>query len=91
MKGSLIVLAIFIIGILIGVGGLVPDDLISSELSEILLYLLVVQIGLSLGSGGNLGRIMKNVSLRSLSLPLCTVLGTLFFTAVAEHVSAAGT
>lgn len=83
MKGSLIVLSIFVAGIVLGVSGVVTDALIPAGLSEWLLYALVIQIGISLGYGGNLRKIVNELSLRSLLLPIGTIAGTLLFTAVA--------
>lgn len=83
MRGSLIVLGLFFAGIIIGRFANVPEECVSAELTEWLLYALVVQIGLSLGYGGNLRRIFKEVSLRSLLLPVATVVGSLLFTAIA--------
>lgn len=79
MKGSIIVLCIFLAGIIIGIFGVVPEAWMPAELSEWLLYALVIQIGISLGYGGNLGKILREVSLRSLLLPVCTIAGTLLF------------
>lgn len=83
MKGSLIVLAVFAIGIFIGMSGLIPESFIPAELSEWLLYVLVIQIGLSLGYGGNIRKIMSNISFRTLLLPFGTIVGTLLFTVLA--------
>lgn len=83
MKGSLIVLAIFAAGVLIGILGVLPESEITSQLGEWLLYALVVQIGLSLGYGGNFLKIMKKISFRSMLLPLGTITGTLVFSALA--------
>lgn len=80
MKGSLIVLAVFAIGIFIGMAGLIPESFIPAELSEWLLYALVIQIGLSLGYGGNFRKIMSNISFRTMLLPFGTIVGTLLFT-----------
>lgn len=82
MRGSLIVLGLFFAGILIGRFGNIPESFVSAELTEWLLYALVVQIGLSLGYGGNLRRIFKEVSFRSLLLPVATLVGSLLFTAI---------
>lgn len=83
MKGSLIVLAVFAIGIFIGMAGLIPESFIPAELSEWLLYALVIQIGLTLGYGGNFRKIMSNISFRTMLLPFGTVAGTLLFTVLA--------
>lgn len=83
MKGSLIVLAVFAAGIILGIS--LPDiqSRIPDELSEWLLYALVVQIGVSLGHGSNFSKIIKAVSVRSMILPVATVVGTLIFTVLA--------
>lgn len=80
MKGSLIVLAVFVVGIFIGMADLIPESYIPAELSEWLLYALVIQIGVSLGFGGNFRKIVANISFRTALLPLGTIVGTLIFT-----------
>lgn len=82
MKGSLIVLTLFVAGIAIGISGILPEASISANLTEWLLYALVLQIGLSLGAGGNLRRVVSELSPRALLLPLATVVGTLAMTAI---------
>lgn len=86
MKGSLIVAAIFIAGIVIGMINPSLHSLIPDELSEWLLYALVIQIGLTLGHEGNLRKIIKNISLRSLLLPMGTIGGTLLFSGIAGAI-----
>lgn len=83
MKGSLIVLALFAAGVAVGMAGIIPPGAIPASLGEWLLYALVVQIGLGLGHGGYLKKLFRTVSGPTLLLPLCTVVGTLLFTAVA--------
>lgn len=83
MNSSLIVLALFIAGIAAGMSGAVPGSLIPTELSEWLLYALVIQIGVGLGHGGNLRKLAEGFSFRALLLPLGTIAGTLIFTALA--------
>lgn len=82
MKGSLIVAALFVLGILLGLYGAVSSSFIPDSLTEWLLYALVIQIGLSLGAGGNLRKIASAFSVRELLLPLSTIAGTLLFTAI---------
>lgn len=83
MKGSLIVLAMFVVGIFIGVADLIPESYIPAELAEWLLYMLVIQIGVNLGYGGNFRKILANISFRAILLPLGTIVGTLIFTVLA--------
>ena len=77
MRGSLIVLLLFITGIVAGIAGL--NDVISlpAELTEWLLYALVIQIGVSLGANGKTGEIIRQINRRTLLLPVLTVTGTL--------------
>lgn len=86
MKDSLVVLAFFAMGIALGVGGCLPAEAVPADLTEWLLYVLVVQIGISLGAGGSLWRIVASFNLRSLVLPFATIVGTLVFTALAGLV-----
>jgi len=86
MKDSVMALGVFLMGILLGVSRWLPVDALPVDLTEWLLYALVVQIGVELGAGGNLRRIAGSFSLRTLVLPLATITGTLAFTAVAGMV-----
>ena len=87
MKGSLIVALIFAAGVLIGVYITPIQSYIPAELSEWLLYALVIQTGLVLGAEGNWLKIKDNLSLRSLLLPIGTIVGTLLFSAIAGVIA----
>lgn len=86
MKDSLVAFGVFVLGIGLGVGGCLPADAVPGGLTEWLLYALVVQIGLDLGAGGNLRRIARSFSMRTLALPLATIAGTLLLTVPAALV-----
>lgn len=77
MKGSLLVLAAFALGCLAGWGGLVPAVLKSNAVSLGVLYLLMFEVGLSIGSDSRLKEILSSVRPKLLLLPLATVIGTL--------------
>ncbi len=83
MKGSLIILALFASGIGIGMTGTVPESFLHTSPAKWLLYALAAQIGISIGYSGNLRKTFGKVTLRSLSLPLGTMIGTLFMSALA--------
>lgn len=87
MKGSLVVAAIFIAGIVIGMTVTSIQSYFPAELSEWLLYALIIQIGITLGYEGNLRKILKSISIRSLLLPIGTIFGTLLFSAVAGVIA----
>ena len=86
MKSSLGVLLVFVLGGAVGLTGWVPKEWIGSDTSLTILYLLVLQVGLSLGSSKNLKEIVQSVNLRVLVIPLATIFGTLLFTALASFM-----
>ena len=50
MKGSLIVVGFFALGCLLGWSGWLPDVVIENDITVYVLYLLMFQVGLSIGS-----------------------------------------
>lgn len=84
MKGSLLVVSFFIMGCFFGFNGGVPESLVKSDAASWLLYALMLQVGMSLGSDRNLKSIFKTLRPKILLLPLATVSGTLLFSALAS-------
>lgn len=82
MKSNLILLACFAAGIAFGYSGNAPEWLQSHELPGIILTVLVIQVGISLGGNKDLIATLKQVNPKMFCLPLFTVAGTLFFTAI---------
>ncbi|WP_099464609.1 lysine exporter LysO family protein [Parabacteroides provencensis] len=82
MKGSLIVVGFFALGCLIGWGKLVPDSLISGNLTMYVLYLLMFQVGISIGCDKKLKDILCSIRPKLLLVPLATIIGTLIFSAL---------
>ena len=87
MKGSLIVTLIFAAGVLIGIYVTPIQSFIPVELSEWLLYALVIQTGIALGVEGNWLKIKESLSLQSILLPVGTIAGTLLFSAIAGAIA----
>ena len=77
MKGSLIVVASFALGCLLGWSGQMPTFLLSEELTTYVLYLLMFQVGLSIGSDKKLKEILSSIRPKLLWVPLATIVGTL--------------
>ena len=77
MKGTLIALGLFAAGVLTGFSGIVPDSWDTGLAARIILYVLIFQVGLGLGADGGL------LTPRILMLPVCTVVGTVLFSALA--------
>ena len=83
MKGSLIVVAFFTVGCLLGGFMSGWGITVESNISRYVLYLLMFQVGLSIGSDKNLSNILKNLRPKYLLIPLATIVGTLSFSAIA--------
>lgn len=77
MSGSIIVLLLFVSGIATGISGVGNEIPLPPELTEWLLYGLVIQIGISLGANGKTGEIIRQINRRTLLLPVLTLTGTL--------------
>ncbi len=84
MKGSIIVLLFFVAGCLLGVTEWLPFDMQESNLTLYILYALMLQVGLSIGSSKELKHIIADLKLKYLLIPLATVCGTLLFSALAS-------
>ncbi len=96
MKGSIIVVAFFVLGALVGWAFTNPQILIilQGNAKEILpnfitdgsfttwvLYLLMLQVGISIGSDKKLKQILFSIRPKLLLIPIATIIGTLLFTA----------
>lgn len=77
MKGSLIVVAFFALGCVLGWSGCLPDALVENNITMYVLYLLMFQVGLSIGSDKKLKDILYSIRPKLLLVPLATIVGTL--------------
>lgn len=84
MKGSFIVVAFFILGCFLGTVVDLPFE--SHGVSMYILYTLMLQVGVSIGSNKNLGAIVKALHWKMLIIPVSTVVGTLLFSALGSLV-----
>ena len=84
MKDSLIVLGFFVGGCLLGALGYLPVDLKTGNMSIYILYALMFQIGISIGSNKELKGMISQLRLKFLLIPLATIGGTLLFSALAS-------
>ncbi len=76
MKGSLIIVGFFILGIAAGLSGMVPESIIDGDLTFYALCALLLCVGISIGSDRNIVTKFKSLDVRMALLPLGTVLGT---------------
>jgi uncharacterized membrane protein YbjE (DUF340 family) len=82
MKGSLIIVAFFVLGILVGLFGLIPADLFDSRFSYYALCLLMFCVGLGIGKDPDILTSFRRLNPRLAFLPLMTAAGTLAGVAV---------
>ena len=81
MKGSLIILFFFCSGLALARLELVPDYLLHHDLTLYTLWILMLLVGLSIGSDRRLGEILRSLRPKVLLLPLATTVGTFAGTA----------
>lgn len=86
MKGSLIVVGFFALGCLLGWGLTHWDITITTDITPYVLYLLMFQVGLSIGSDKKLKDILTSIRPKLLLVPLATIIGTLSFSALVSLV-----
>ena len=82
MKGSLIILFFFCTGVLLARLGLIPTYLLEHDCTVYALWLLMLLVGISIGSDRRLGEILRTLRPRVLLLPLATTVGTFAGTAL---------
>ena len=70
------------LGVALGYADAVPTWLLDPDLPMIILSVMVVLVGLGLGAGDNLHYMLRTFNWRMLLLPLCTIVGTLLFSAL---------
>ena len=76
LKGSLVILAFFVAGLLIGIFRLLPEEWIEGELSFYVLEALMFAVGFSIGQQPDTVKQFRRIKARVLLLPVMTVLGT---------------
>ena len=82
MKGSLIVIVFFCVGCIMGAFNKFEFD--THTVSIYILYALMLQVGISIGSNKNLKAIVSHLHPKMLLIPLGTIIGTLLFSALAS-------
>lgn len=81
MRDSVIYLLFFALGVVLAAVGLIPDTLLSGEISKWILYLLLFFVGIQIGTSKNIFRVVRSFGFKIVLIPLATTLGT--FLAVA--------
>jgi len=76
LKGSLIILSFFAVGLLLGVFDLIPKGFLNSSLSFYVLCALMLSVGFSLGHQPDSVKQFRSIHSKALLLPLTTIAGT---------------
>lgn len=77
MKGSLTIVAFFIVGTIVGLFNLIPFDFTQTNLSYYALCALMFSVGFSLGNDSSTLNRFRSINPRLVLLPLVTIIGTL--------------
>jgi uncharacterized membrane protein YbjE (DUF340 family) len=87
LKGSLVILAFFVAGLLLGIFRLLSEIPFSDDLSFYVLEALMFMVGFSIGHQPDTVKQFRKIKSRVLLLPLMTVLGTWLGALVAAFLS----
>lgn len=77
MKGSLIIVGFFVLGIIVGVWDVIPASFLASDVSYYALCCLMFCVGISIGCDTSILKSFRKVNPRLMMLPVMTILGTL--------------
>lgn len=77
MRGSLIIIAFFLVGAGLARGEVLPTGLTENDFSMYALYVLMFLVGISVGSDREALQAMRHQPVKIVFVPLATILGTL--------------
>jgi uncharacterized membrane protein YbjE (DUF340 family) len=77
MRTSIIIVSFFIVGIVLGLTDIIPDELFNNNISFYVLCALMFCVGISIGSDSKTLKSFKRISPVYYLLPLFTIIGTL--------------
>lgn len=83
MKGGLVIVGFFVLGTLCGMAGIFPPEVAGKGLDFYALCALMLCVGISIGSDGELVGRFRSLDHRVMVLPVLTILGTLGGSALA--------
>lgn len=76
MKGSLLAVACFILGLIIANAGLAPQFLRDNDFSTQVLWLMIFMVGITVGGSPSARELIRQIRPQILLLPLATIVGT---------------
>ena len=76
MRATIYILLFFALGLLLSWQGLLPNHLLKNNYSVYALYILMFLVGISIGADSSAFKVIKQVKLKILLVPLATIAGT---------------
>ncbi len=80
MKGSILIVGSFVAGCVVGRLGWLPNWWLGGALSLVVLYALMFQVGIGIGSDSRLKEILRSITPRTILVPCATLIGTILST-----------
>jgi uncharacterized membrane protein YbjE (DUF340 family) len=80
MKGSILIVGSFVAGCVVGRLGWLPNWWLGGSLSLVVLYALMFQVGIGIGSDSRLKEILRSITPRTILVPCATIVGTIIST-----------
>lgn len=77
MKGSILIVGSFVAGCVVGRLGWLPNWWLGDALSLVVLYALMFQVGVGIGSDSRLKEILRSITPRTIIVPCATIVGTI--------------
>ncbi len=86
MKDSLLIVMFFVIGLLLSFFNLIPELFLHKDISTYVLYILMLVVGISVGSDKESLKILFKANWKIILVPLTVVIGSLGATALLSFV-----
>jgi len=77
MKGSLIILSFFVLGLILGLTRFLPTSLLEGDFSIYALYLLMFLVGIGIGTDRDSWKVIREVNIKIVLVPLSVIFGSL--------------
>lgn len=84
MKNSLIILAFFTVGVILGLSENLPDLMMQSDFSMYALYILMFLVGIGIGVDRKSWSILRTMKMKIILVPIGVLVGTFAGTALAS-------
>lgn len=81
MKNSVIILAFFVLGVILGINEKLPDLMMKTDFSMYALYVLMFLVGIGIGADKKSWAVLRTMNIKIFLIPFGIIIGTLAGTA----------